>query len=261
MNISEEIRKKYYNDPAIWDKNLLDDPADRNRIEELINSIPRGAETILDVGCGNGPLVNLIYKKFKRVVGLDFSQEALKHVKSEKVLADISNIPFENKSFDLVVCSETLEHLAQEDYLKAIEEIKRICKKYIILTVPNDENLKRSSETCPNCKKLVHPSYHFRSFSKKDLGNIFIGFDLIKIKELGDEYPKIPGFLIYPAIKLFRKPGFTRVLGCPFCGYERGYISKKKKQSMSFLSWAEKKAKLIFPKKPYWLLAVYSAKS
>lgn len=228
---------------------------------EIIENIPKDVKTILDTGCGNGPLVNLIYKKFERVVGLDSSEEALKHVESEKVLADISSIPFRDKGFDLVVCSETLEHLPEKDYSRAVKEIKRVVKKYIIVTVPNSENLIRSSEMCPNCKRWIHSSFHYRSFNKKKLENIFTGFSLIKTKEMGEEYPKIPGFLIYLAIKLFKRPGFTRVLGCPFCGYERGYVSEEKKQqSVSFLSWLEKKAKLIFPKKPFWLLAVYKVK-
>ncbi len=114
--MDREIEKKYYNDPNIWDKNLLDNAVEKNRIMEIIDNIPKDTKTILDVGCGNGPFVNSIHDKFERVVGLDFSEEALKHVESEKVLSDISSIPFGDKSFDLIVCSETLEHLTEKDY-------------------------------------------------------------------------------------------------------------------------------------------------
>lgn len=254
--MNREFEKKYYNQSILWEKDLLKKEADRERIIEIIKTIPQEVETILDVGCGNGSLVNSIYQKFKKVVGVDLSEEALTHVKSEKVLSDVSNLCFPDKSFDLVVCSEVLEHLREEDYLQTIKEIERVAKRYIILTVPNNENLRKSSEICPDCQKWFHPSYHQRSFKKKELETIFKKFNLIKIKEMGDKYPRVPNFMVY-LLRWLKKPGFSKTSLCPFCGYQEKTAKINNSQPESF--WKSKLRK-IFPQKHYWLFAFYQIK-
>src|SRR3989338_6308512 len=44
-------------------------------------------------------------------------------------------MPFEDNSFDVVLCADTIHHIP--DYEKAIKELKRICKKYLIIHEPN----------------------------------------------------------------------------------------------------------------------------
>ena len=48
----------------------------------------------------------------------------------------IYNVSYKDNAFDLVLCLEVLEHLAFPE--KAMEEIKRISSKDILLSVPNE---------------------------------------------------------------------------------------------------------------------------
>lgn len=50
--------------------------------------------------------------------------------------ASIYEIPFPNNSFDLVICTEVLEHL--ETPSLAIEEVKRVSRRNILISVPNE---------------------------------------------------------------------------------------------------------------------------
>jgi SAM-dependent methyltransferase len=100
-------------------------------------------ETILDVGCGEGfTLFHLSQKKIgKRIEGIEYSQKAISIGK--KIHPDITikkgsiyKLPYKDKSFDLVICTEVLEHLDNPE--KAIIELMRVSEKYCLLTVPNE---------------------------------------------------------------------------------------------------------------------------
>ncbi len=73
--------------------------------------------------------------------GFDISEELVKKAK-EKVssanlsVRDIYNSGYPDKSFDLVLSAEVLEHL--EDPEKALKEINRMTSKWAIISVPNE---------------------------------------------------------------------------------------------------------------------------
>jgi len=69
----------------------------------------------------------------------------LKYVKAKKVQASADLLPVKSNSYDLVFSSEMIEHLPEEIFVNAIAEIKRISKKYVFLTFPNDENIENVS--------------------------------------------------------------------------------------------------------------------
>ena len=115
-----------------------------NFYKELFKMIkPLKANSILDVGCGEGfTLKKLEEKKLgKKNVGIDYSDDAIKIGKKiypELALhkGDVYDIQYKDNSFDLSLCTEVLEHL--EDPVKAVMEIKRVTAKYLIFSVPNE---------------------------------------------------------------------------------------------------------------------------
>lgn len=100
-------------------------------------------ETILDAGCGEGFTLERLRKEGlgKRLEGVDRSSAAIalgKKMAPGLILrfGDINTLPYQDSCFDLVVCSEVLEHLARPE--EALKEIKRVAKKYCLLSVPNE---------------------------------------------------------------------------------------------------------------------------
>lgn len=91
------------------------------------------AKKILFIGVGDG-LVPHLLKQNKRheVVTLDFD-EGLR----PDVVGDIRKLPFADKTFDLVCAFEVLEHIPWAEALEALTEIKRVCKKSAIISVPH----------------------------------------------------------------------------------------------------------------------------
>ena len=54
----------------------------------------------------------------------------------------------------------------------------------LIITVPNNENLKSGHVLCPNCLHYFHKMQHVKSFQEKDLDLIFNNLDKVLSKEL-----------------------------------------------------------------------------
>jgi len=100
--------------------------------------------SVLDLGCGDGTLLDSLRLKENDAEGLDISQEAIKkcEAKNHKVkLFDFSNgqLPYADNSFDYVVMLDVLEHLYNPDTLLA--EAKRVSRQFIVLSVPNFSSL------------------------------------------------------------------------------------------------------------------------
>ncbi len=105
--------------------------------------IPDKISNILDIGCGEGFLVSHLPKNIK-YTGIDHNPESIEIAKSAAyqqretnfLVGNVYKLPFPDKQFDLITCLEVLEHLEAPE--KALAEIKRMAKKYVILSVPNE---------------------------------------------------------------------------------------------------------------------------
>lgn len=93
---------------------------------------------ILDLGCAEGWFFGYIVSKisFSVYVGSDIAlinlEKARKNGLQDLVLCDAEHLPFRNNSFDLVLCTEVLEHLIKPK--SALIEIARVSRKAIITT-------------------------------------------------------------------------------------------------------------------------------
>lgn len=99
--------------------------------------------TALDAGCGEGFTLDQLKKKFPAIdcVGIDASAKAINlgrkmFPKIKLKTGSIYQLPYKNRSFDLVLCTEVLEHLTNP--AMALKEIKRAAKKYCLFSVPNE---------------------------------------------------------------------------------------------------------------------------
>jgi len=195
---------------------------DEERIKQTLSLIPEDCSSILDMGCGDGRITNRLTSRCSKVVGVDSSREALKHVNAEKMLGSIDSLPFGDKSFDVILCCEVLEHLPFRVYPRAIEEIERVAAKHIIVTVPDNEDLERSLTTCPHCGCKFNPSRHLRSFDSQAVVELFNQFRLQTTRCCSPVKVKIyPRFLIKGAESLELLPNnpFPTTAVCPQCGY------------------------------------------
>lgn len=96
---------------------------------------------ILDVGSGKGFMLHdfkLIMPKCT-VAGIDISEYAIdqtmEEVKPFCRVANCKDLPYEDRSFDLVISINTVHNLKREECKRAIQEIERVGKKHMFIVV------------------------------------------------------------------------------------------------------------------------------
>ncbi len=98
---------------------------------------------ILDIGCGNGYFLDRLKESgFMNLYGVDLANFlANKSHKHRVVDINVEKLPFENKSFDVIIATQVLEHL--ENYFLILQETERVLKKggYFIFAIPNQFNI------------------------------------------------------------------------------------------------------------------------
>jgi len=129
----EEYRKFYKNLDSISRRRLTD--LNEESIKIILDELKPGTETLLDIGCGSGYLLDQIARicSHIKLVGADIipPPESCKHVWYQE---DIRKLSFNDSSFDVVTCCHTLEHILKVE--KAVRELQRVCAKTLIIVVP-----------------------------------------------------------------------------------------------------------------------------
>lgn len=148
------------------------DPVEQARLDCIKAHIPPDVRSLLDCGCGRGWLGNQIKDRYS-VLGCDIGPHVLRCCAFPTVQASVASLPFDDARFDLVVCSEVLEHLRPDDYRRACLELQRVSRRWILVTVPYREDLEAARCRCPHCGTVYHNAGHLRRLDKQTLAASF----------------------------------------------------------------------------------------
>jgi ubiquinone/menaquinone biosynthesis C-methylase UbiE len=108
----------------------------------LYLQINKGSK-VLDLGCGNGRVIDILEKFNINYTGLDISENLIKlaqkkYPEKEFIVSDLLKTPFSDNEFDYVLSLATLHHIpSEEQRLNALLEINRVLKPggIILITV------------------------------------------------------------------------------------------------------------------------------
>ncbi len=165
-----------------------------NFLNALLNEAGKlKPQSILDVGCGEGFILERLRedKIGEELTGIDFSRNAIQigkkmHPALSLKRGTIYNIPFKPNSFDLVICSEVLEHLEHPE--KALSEIQRVTKNNCIISVPHEPwfmlaNLMRAK----NISRWGNDIEHIQHWSNRGI-NAMVG-KYFNVKDIKNPFP------------------------------------------------------------------------
>jgi ubiquinone/menaquinone biosynthesis C-methylase UbiE len=169
-------------DDELWELVGEDPGPPPTAIADFVRGLER-AERALDLGAGDGRLTELI--DAQELTGADVSTVALERARRrlpatvELVeLEPDAPLPFADSAFDLVLCSETIEHVRDVQLL--LSEIRRVLR-------PGG----RLALTTPASAPLVRPpdplSPHLRLFTKRSLRRLLseLGFEVVSLRRRG----------------------------------------------------------------------------
>ncbi len=211
--------------------------------------IPDGIEgPFLDIGCGRGELVIYLARLGKRAHGTDYSPAAI-HIcqeilKAERKsvqtlanfqLADGTNLPFENDTFQCVFLIDVVEHLTLRQLKLTLKEANRVLKRQGVLIIhTNNKYFEKMT------KLLIAVSYH----------GIKVFFRIQKtLKEVPSspyEYMHINYLTGGELLCYLKEAGFRARIE---------YVKPRKKAELEkYVGWSEKWKKHIFYDVAWFLL-------
>jgi SAM-dependent methyltransferase len=256
LTSSIEREQRFYDHRWSLDSEDLT-PREAKRIQVTLDHAPLGCRRLLDLGCGDGRLSNAIRKRFEcLVVGLDISTAGLTKVTGPRCCGSAARLPFPDRSFDTVLATEMIEHIPPSLYAATLREMSRVAAQFILVTVPNGENLSEVTGECGACHAHFHVWGHMRAFSPAGLSEMFPGFRLteaVKFGELTDVYNRL---LLWMRHRLAGAWYWEESAVCHACGADfpappRRPLLARVCDALNARFWAP------FYKRPGWLLGVW----
>lgn len=242
-----DFELKYYNQNEVWN-NYVNNSKEIRRAEEILRYIPGDVSSILDIGCGNGIVTNMINKEC--VIGMDFAITPLKNVKKSAVCGSIHSLPFKENMLDLILMTEVLEHLNDKIYKKAIKEINRLKPKYLMISVPFDENLEEGLCKCGSCGTLFNVAHHYRSFNEKWYSNEFPDYK-VQFANYSSHITPQNRYILKLMHFCGAYNGFQYAV-CPECGNKPVAPQVLLKYTLTGINYIDKAVKKVFRiQKPY----------
>ena len=176
---------------------------------ESLSQYTMPGDKVLDLGCGNGRLLQIFKEKDVEYFGIDNSEKLIK-IAREKYpgynfqTADASSLPFSDNFFDKIYGIAVLHHIPSEDFrIQLFKEAKRVLKPggFLILTVWN--LWQRKTAWKPLIKATI---LKILGKSKLDFKDIFYPWKSSDRKTITQRYFHL--FTQKELRKLLRKAGF-----------------------------------------------------
>ncbi|MDH3198444.1 MAG: class I SAM-dependent methyltransferase [Candidatus Krumholzibacteria bacterium] len=149
-------------------------PIEQERVSDLLALVPNGAgSSVIDIGARDGFISLRLAETFDAVVALDLNTPTIAHERVRCIRGDVTALDLPDGSFDVVLCTEVLEHIPPPLLQKACSELQRVSKRHIVVGVPYRQDRRVGRTTCAACGRVNPPWGHLNTFDERRLRRLF----------------------------------------------------------------------------------------
>lgn len=160
-------------------------PREQERIASLFSLLPETGASALDVGARDGHISRLLARRYADVTALDLVQPAFTHPRVRTVAGDVTALQFGDRAFDVVVCTEVLEHIPGGRLADACRELARVTRGHLLIGVPNEQDLRADQNSCAACGRTSPPYGHVNEFSVDRVRTLFPTLKAARVALIG----------------------------------------------------------------------------
>lgn len=190
LSMSQDEAKDLYND--YWKEYFTFDATYKNHaLNDLCLNSGLEFNSVLEVGTGNGDGLKKMLSSGKEARGIEYSNYLYENLLKEKfpngeiIEGDAADIPFADKSFDMIVSFDVLEHIPEARIDKVISELARVSSKYVFVTISS--------------KLDIHQKFHLTLRPSNWWKQKFENAGFVSIKE---SYPQL---MVDPELHVYEK--------------------------------------------------------
>lgn len=165
-----------------------------------------GRESLLDIGCGNGYLLEVAAGLFEEAIGIDISNTAVARAEEKELAAyacdvDGGKIPWRDGRFDCITCLDTIEHVFDPEHV--ISESARLLKPggALFIVTPNImyhgwlQKLFEGHFPITSLDPEMYNGGHLHHLTYYDIADLMSKFGLIPVRHSRDGGNPPPAFL------------------------------------------------------------------
>lgn len=131
------------------------------RLRAMTEIIKPYTGSFLDVGCGRGELMRVAQALGYRPV---YGMEAVPGLCNEFVInGTIDDIPYPDKSFDVVCCVDVIEHILETDIVIGLKELERVTKGTLFIAAADFPDFRNGVNLHPSARPYGDWDKLFRS--------------------------------------------------------------------------------------------------
>ncbi len=206
------------------------------KLAVLLDGFPSDVGSVLDVGCGTGWMLEALQPHYRFGVGTDFSITGLRQIRRPPVQSVCAALPFRDASFDLVLLAEVVEHLDDATLAQTVAEIRRVSRRYALITTPYSERREVNLVRCERCLAHFHSSLHVRNFTPASLTAVFAdaGFKAVWVRPAGEGPWRSSALTRLNGALTGYYPHWRPHLRCPVCGNEEVQRFRAREKPLAF---------------------------
>ncbi|MES2837550.1 MAG: class I SAM-dependent methyltransferase [Bacteroidota bacterium] len=171
---------------------------------DIKKELPKLNGTVLDIGCGQSPYRYLLNEKTTQYKGIDVAEAvSFDYINPDVTFFDGENIPFENNTFDAIVCTEVLEHVF--NHQKLVDEMYRVAK-------PNAKAI----ITIPFSARYHYIPHDYFRYTPSALEKIFSKFSKVEVTPRGTDVISICAKIIVLFFRNIIPNSLKKIICLPF---------------------------------------------